>query len=371
MDSLRYWVSEMHVDGFRFDLAPALARELRDVDRLGRFFAMVEQDPVLAPVKLIAEPWDLGPGGYQIGNFPDGWAEWNAEYRDTVRRHWRGDPGQLGELASRLSGSADLYRPRAPHASVNFVTCHDGFTLHDLVSFEHKHNEANGEENRDGSEANWSRNWGQEGPTESLRINSLRGRLMRNFLAVLAFSQGVPMLSHGDEIGRSQGGNNNAYCQDGPLTWVDWNLDREQRELLEFTRRVFALRREHAALRRGSFFSGDVVRGELKDVTWLTSEGKEMKEADWDDPARRSLGMLVSGASADGVDRFGHPVSAATILFFMNAGSRPTLLTLPLLSRAGRWELLLTTGRPHRSTVSRPRLNVIAHSLVMLVRRDA
>jgi len=370
MDSLRYWVSEMHVDGFRFDLAPALARELRDVDRLGRFFAMVEQDPVLAPVKLIAEPWDLGPGGYQIGNFPDGWAEWNAEYRDTVRRFWREDRGQLGDMASRLSGSADLYERRTPHASVNFVTCHDGFTLRDLVSYERKHNEANGEHNRDGTDANWARNWGVEGSTESIRINSLRDRMARNILTTLAFSQGVPMLSHGDELGRTQLGNNNAYCHDGPLTWVDWDLDNDRRELLEFTRGVFALRRANPVLRRGSFFSGEMGRGALKDVTWLTPDGKEMKQADWDDPERLALGMLVSGEADDHVDEHGRPIAGDTVLLFQNAGSRPLLLTLPTLPRVGRWEVLLTTGRPHGKVLRSPRFSVMAHSVVLLAYRD-
>ena len=370
MDSLRYWVSEMHVDGFRFDLAPALARELRNVDRLGRFFAMVEQDPVLAPVKLIAEPWDLGPDGYQLGNFPDGWAEWNAEYRDTVRRYWRQDPGHVGAIASRLSGSADLYERRAPHASVNFVTCHDGFTLRDLVSYERKHNEANGEQNRDGTDANWSRNWGIEGPTESLRINTLRDRMARNLLATLAFSQGVPMLSHGDELGRTQAGNNNAYCHDGPLTWVDWELDDEQREFLAYTRMIFSLRRENPVLRRGSFFSGELGPGLLKDVTWLAPDGKEMEQGDWDDPERRALGMLVSGEANDHVDDYGRPISGDTILLFVNAGARPVLLTAPSLPRVGRWEVLLATGRQHGKLLRRPRISVIAHSLVLLSHRD-
>jgi glycogen operon protein len=370
MDSLRYWVSEMHVDGFRFDLAPALARELLDVDRLGRFFAMVEQDPVLAPIKLIAEPWDLGPGGYQIGNFPDAWAEWNAEYRDTVRRYWREDPGQLGAVASRLSGSADLYERRAPHASVNFATCHDGFTLHDLVSYEHKHNEANGEQNRDGASANWSRSWGAEGETASMQINTLRERMARNFLATLAFSQGVPMISHGDEIGRTQLGNNNAYCHDGPLTWIDWNLDKEQRELLDFTRQAFALRRANPVLRRGSFFSGEMGHGAIKDVTWLTAEGKEMQQSDWDDPERRALGMLVSGQVKDGVDAMGRPIVGDTVLLFLNAGSRPVLLTLPSVSRVGNWEILLTTARSHGKTPRSSRVKVIAHSLLLLAYRN-
>ena len=332
MDSLRYWVQQMHVDGFRFDLAPTLVRELQEVNRLGRFFAMVQQDPSLAEVKLIAEPWDLGPGGYQVGNFPDGWAEWNAEYRDAVRRFWRGDAGQVAELASRLSGSADLYEPgaRSPHASINFVTCHDGFTLADLVSYERKHNEANGEKNRDGNNANWSRNWGVEGPTESHRILRLRDRMARNFLATLAFSQGVPMLSHGDELGRTQRGNNNGYCQDGRLTWVDWDLDARQRELLAFARKVLEIRKSNPVLRRRSFFSGlPLADGDGKDVTWLKPDGSEFTVDDWHDPECRALGMFVLGEAHDEVDERGRPIQGDSLLLLLNAGERPCHFRLP------------------------------------------
>jgi glycogen operon protein len=373
MDSLRYWVQEMHVDGFRFDLAPALARELHAVDRLGRFFAMVQQDPVLAEVKLIAEPWDLGPGGYQVGNFPHGWVEWNAEYRDTVRRFWRGDGGQLGKLASRLSGSADIYdkRDRTPFASINFVTCHDGFSLRDLVSYERKHNEANGEGGRDGTDANWSRNWGEEGPTELQSILLRRDRMMRNFLATLAFSQGVPMISHGDEIGRTLGGNNNAYCHDSPLGWLDWDLDGQQRNLLECARRVFAIRSENPSLRRRSFFSGrPIAGGDGKDVSWLRPDGQEMKLEDWQDPERRVLGMCIHGEGNGEVDERGRPLLSETLLLLVNAGRRPCYFRLPELAKPGRWEKMLNTARPGVQMVRREGLNLAALSLILLTHRD-
>ena len=372
MDSLRYWVQEMHVDGFRFDLAPALARELHAVDRLGRFFAMVQQDPVLAEVKLIAEPWDLGPGGYQVGNFPHGWVEWNAEYRDTVRRFWRGDSEQLGTLASRISGSADIYnqRDRRPFASINFVTCHDGFTLRDLVSYERKHNEANGEQGRDGTDANWSNNWGEEGPTELQSILLRRERMMRNFLATLAFSQGVPMLSHGDEIGRTLGGNNNAYCHDSPLNWLDWDLDSEQRNLLEFARRVFAIRSENPSLRRRSFFSGHpVAGGDTKDVSWLRPDGQEMKHEDWQDPERRVLGMCIHGEGNGEVDERGRPVVSDTLLLLVNASRRPCYFRLPDLPKPGRWEKVLNTARPGVQIVRLEGVNLAALSLILLTYR--
>ncbi|MGH2635920.1 MAG: glycogen debranching protein GlgX, partial [Actinomycetota bacterium] len=261
MDSLRYWINDMHVDGFRFDLAPVLARELYEVNRLGLFFDIIQQDPVISQAKLIAEPWDLGEGGYQVGNFPTGWAEWNGRYRDCVRRFWRGDPGQVPELASRLSGSSDLYEAsgRRTYASINFVTAHDGFTLHDLVSYERKHNEANGHDNRDGTDENWGRNWGAEGPTESARITAMRERMKRNFLATLALSQGVAMILGGDEMGRTQGGNNNAYCQDNEVSWVDWDLSPADRDLLDFTREVLEIVRSNAVLRRRTFLTGKTI----------------------------------------------------------------------------------------------------------------
>ena len=302
MDSLRYWVQEMHVDGFRFDLAPVLARELHEVDRLGRFFAIIQQDPITAQTKLIAEPWDLGQGGYQIGNFPRGWTEWNGKYRDAVRKFWRGDDGMISELAYRLSGSSDVYGELRRHTtgSINFITCHDGFTLRDMVSYEQKHNQANGEDNRDGHNENLSRNWGVEGPTENAEINEIRDRIVRNFLGTLAFSQGVPMLTAGDEIGRTQNGNNNAYCQDNEISWLNWDLDERQRKLLEFTRRVFAIRRKNPVLRRRAFFRGAPITGETeKDLAWLRPEGGEMTDEDWRDPKRDVLGMLVYGDASD------------------------------------------------------------------------
>jgi isoamylase len=373
MDSLRYWVQEMHVDGFRFDLAPALARELHQVNRLGRFFAMVQQDPVLAATKLIAEPWDLGPGGYQVGNFPHAWAEWNAEYRDTVRRFWRGDPGQVSDLASRLSGSADIYAPseRSPHASVNFATCHDGFTLADLVSYERKHNEANQEEGRDGRDANWSRNWGTEGPTESQHILRLRHRMMRNFLATLAFSQGVPMISHGDELGRTQSGNNNAYCQDNPVSWVDWNLDESRRDLLDFARRVFAIRAANPVLRRRSFFSGKPLSDHgTKDVSWLKPDGTELEAADWGDSERRVLGMLAVGEAHDEVDERGRPIQGDSLLLLINAGDRSCQFQLPKLPKPGTWEQTLSTARGGGGRLRQETPNVAAHSMILLTYRS-
>jgi glycogen operon protein len=376
MDSLRYWVQEMHVDGFRFDLAPALARELHEVNRLSRFFSMVAQDPVLAEVKLIAEPWDVGPGGYQVGQFPHGWAEWNGPYRDTVRRFWRHDAGQLPQLASRISGSADLYQAagRSPFASVNFVTCHDGFTLHDLVSYEKKHNEANGDGNRDGSDANWSRNWGVEGPTESVRIQNHRERVKRNLLATLALSQGVPMLGHGDELGRTQRGNNNAYCQDGPLSWIDWDLSTAQRELLAFVQRVFEIRRRNPVVRRRSFFSGrPLAGGRAKDVSWFRRDAKEMTEQDWREPELRDLGMLIHGDASDEVDEFGRPVQGDTLLVLVNGSARSRYFRLPPMPGAGYWEETLNTARPLAAArpLRRDAATLVADSLILLTYRAA
>jgi len=347
MDSLRYWVLEMHVDGFRFDLAPALARELYEVNQLGTFFDIIAQDPVLSRVKLIAEPWDLGPGGYQVGNFPVGWTEWNGQYRDTLRRFWRGDPGQLGELGYRLTGSSDLYGPtsRSPYASINFVTCHDGFTLHDLVSYERKHNEANGEDNRDGTDANWSRNWGVEGETTRPDVLRPRERTVRNLLASLAFSQGVPMLSAGDELGRTQRGNNNAYCQDNELGWVHWDLDASGVALLEFTREVFRLRRRHPVLRRRGFFRGAVSAGGVKDVTWLRPDGVEMGADDWHEFGGRALAMLMHGEASDEIDDRGRPVAGDTLLLLLNAADTPCTFMLPAI---GTWRELVDSARPGR-----------------------
>ena len=367
-DSLRYWVGDMHVDGFRFDLAPVLARELYEVDRLAAFFDIMQQDPMLSQVKLIAEPWDLGEGGYQIGNFPVGWAEWNGEYRDGVRAFWRGD-GRLAELASRVSGSSDLYAAggRRTYASVNFVTAHDGYTLTDLVSYEQKHNEANGEDNRDGTNDNLSRNWGEEGPTETPAVVTLRERMKRNFLATLVFSQGVRMLLGGDEIGRTQRGNNNAYAQDNEISWVDWDLSPADRELLDFTREILAIFRDNPVFRRRGFFTGRPVRsGEIKDVTWLHPQGREMAEADWNDANQKVIGMLIDGEATDEVDERGRPISGRTVLLLMNGGPASRRFVVPQLDRAGVWEEVVNTARPGRRAVRRRAINLVAHSFVLV-----
>lgn len=346
MDSLRYWVLEMHVDGFRFDLASALARELHEVDRLGAFFDIIHQDPIISQVKLIAEPWDLGEGGYQVGNFPVLWAEWNAKYRDNVRRFWRGDEGQVGELAFRLTGSSDLYEHggRRPYASINFVTAHDGFTLHDLVSYNEKHNEANGDENRDGHNENLSWNCGVEGPTDDPGILALRERQKRNFLATFFLSQGVQMLLAGDEMGRTQQGNNNAYCQDNEISWVDWNLDRPRLELLEFTRRLIRQFHLHPVLRRRHFFQGRMIRGsEVKDLTWFSPEGKEMTEEDWNNPLARSLGLRLAGDAIDEFDDRGNRIVDDTFLILLSAHHEPIPFVLPTQRSKMRWELVLDT----------------------------
>jgi len=366
MDSLRYWVLDMHVDGFRFDLAPVLARELHDVNRLGTFFDIIHQDPVLSRVKLIAEPWDLGPNGYQEGNFPIGWAEWNGRYRDCVRRFWRGDPGQVAELATRLAGSADVFQAtaRPPQASVNFVACHDGFTLHDLVSYEHKHNEANGEDNRDGTNDNLSRNWGAEGPTESVPVLGMRRRIKRNFLATVGFSQGVPMITAGDEMDRTQRGNNNAYCQDNELGWVDWMLDANGRALLDFTRRVFAIRRGNPGLRRRHFFTGDAPGG--RDVSWLRPDGGPMTQEDWTAPDGHVLGMLIHGKATDERDARGWPLPADTLLLLVNGGPHSRLFVLPRLEQPGEWEERVNTARAGTRVLKRPGVNLVAQSLALL-----
>jgi glycogen operon protein len=349
MDSLRYWVQEMHVDGFRFDLASTLAREERGVDRLSSFFDVIHQDPVLSEVKLIAEPWDVGEGGYQVGNFPVLWTEWNGKYRDDVRAYWRGDPGSVDELAYRLTGSSDLYASdgRKPNASINFVTAHDGFTLNDLVSYEEKHNEANGEENRDGHGHNLSYNFGVEGPTDDPAVRAARERQKRNFMATLLLSQGVPMLCGGDEMGRTQRGNNNAYCQDNEISWVDWELDDERRDLLEFTRRVAALRREHPVFRRRNFFQGRKIRGsELEDIQWLRPDGGEMTDADWGQQSVRSFGMLLGGDAMMEWDDEGERVLDDTFLLLFNAAPEPVVFTLPATPTPARWEEVLDTARP-------------------------
>jgi glycogen operon protein len=353
MDSLRYWVLEMHVDGFRFDLASALARELHEVDRLGAFFDIIRQDPVLSQVKLVAEPWDLGEGGYQVGNFPVGWAEWNDKYRDTMRAYWKGDGGLIGEFAQRLTGSSDLYgrNGRSPNASINFITAHDGFTLHDLVSYNGKHNEANQEDNRDGSDNNNSWNCGVEGQSGDPAVKALRGRQKRNFLASLLFSQGVPMLLAGDEIGHTQGGNNNAYCQDNPLSWIDWNIDADARVLLDFVRNVIRLRRAHPVFRRQHFFQGRPIRGrDIKDIMWLHPEGREMTDQEWNDSFARALGVYLAGESLDERDTHGRTITDDSFLLLFNAHHEEVRFMLPDYRGGMDWEVLLTTdaanGRP-------------------------
>ncbi len=357
MDSLRYWVLEMHVDGFRFDLASALARELQDVDRLGAFFDIIHQDPVISQVKLIAEPWDLGEGGYQVGNFPVLWAEWNGEYRDTVRRFWKGDEGQIATMGYRLTGSSDLYGKggRRPYASINFVTAHDGFTLHDLVSYNGKHNEQNGEENRDGTDNNLSWNCGAEGPTDVPAIVSLRERQKRNFLATLLLSQGVPMLCGGDEIGRTQQGNNNAYCQDNEISWLDWKQDRRRRELLAFTRYLVELRQQHPVLRRRQFFYGRRILGsEVKDLAWFRPDGKEMTEESWQDPLARCIGLRLAGDAIEEVDAQGEPITDDTLLVLLNAHHEALPFILPAHRPGVKWELLLDTRTPDGRRLHHP-----------------
>jgi len=346
MDSLRYWATEMHVDGFRFDLASALARELHEVDRLGAFFEVIRQDPVLAQVKLIAEPWDLGEGGYQVGNFPVGWTEWNDKYRDAVRSYWKGDGGRIGELARRLTGSSDLYgrEGRRPSASINFITSHDGFTLHDLVSYNDKHNEANGEDNRDGANYNLSWNCGVEGPSEDPGILALRERQKRNFLATLLLSEGVPMLAAGDELGRTQGGNNNAYCQDNETSWVDWSLDAPRQRLLEMMRLLIGLRRTHPAFRRRDFFSGRPIRGGgVKDILWLKSDGLEMTTEEWERENARCLGVYLAGAGLTERDRRGQQLHDDDFLMLFSAHQDDVRFVMPAL-QGDPWRALLDTA---------------------------
>ncbi|HWA78386.1 MAG TPA: glycogen debranching protein GlgX [Polyangiaceae bacterium] len=369
LDSLRYWVQEMHVDGFRFDLAVTLARDPYEFDLFSHFFATLHQDPVLAKVKLIAEPWDLGPGGYRVGGFPPGWNEWNGRYRDSVRRFWRGDDGQVPELASRLSGSSDLFQggDRGPFASINFVTCHDGFSLQDLVSYEHKRNDANGEDNRDGTNDNSARNWGVEGETRAQQVLRLRERMQKNFLATLAFSQGVPMISHGDEIGRTQKGNNNAYCQDNDLSWMQWDLDSRATELLSFAREVFRITKSNPVFRRRRFFDGDPVTTHgVKDVSWVRPEGGEMTNEDWGDPKNHTLGMLIHGEASDDVDERGRPNRGQTLLLLLNASNRARSFTLPTLPEAGHWQEVINTAQPTHRIPKGTGISVAPHSLVLL-----
>ncbi len=347
MDSLRYWVQEMHVDGFRFDLASALARELHEVDKLGAFFDIIHQDPVISQVKLIAEPWDLGEGGYQVGNFPVGWTEWNGKYRDAMRAFWKGEGGLIGELASRLTGSSDLYDrdSRRPYASINFITCHDGFSLQDLVSYNHKHNEANGEGNRDGDNHNQSWNCGVEGPTDDAKILALRARQKRNLMATLMLSQGVPMLRAGDELGHSQLGSNNAYCQDNDISWLNWRLDEAGQSFLEFVRRLIRLRREHPIFRRRKFFEGRPIHGEgVKDIVWLNPDGGEMSDEEWHQHFARCLGVYLSGADLDEVDERGNPFRDDDFLLIVNAHHEAISFSLPAHGRDDDWLCLLDTA---------------------------
>jgi glycogen operon protein len=349
MDSLRYWVKEMHVDGFRFDLASALARELHAVDKLGAFFDIIHQDPVLSQVKLIAEPWDLGEGGYQVGNFPTKWTEWNGKYRDTVRRFWRGDGGVVSDLATRLSGSSDLYEQsgRRPYASINFVTAHDGFTLADLVSYNDKHNEANGEGNRDGENHNLSWNCGVEGPTDDPAIEDLRRRQRRNLLTTLMMSIGVPMISGGDELGRTQQGNNNGYAQDNEVSWTHWEITPEQQEFLDFTIRLVRVWKENPVLRRRKFLQGRRARAVVDtDITWLDPNGREMHDETWNAHEVRCLGIRLNGDAIDEADERGERVVGDTLMVMLNAHPADVPFMLPQASPNERWETLIDTAEP-------------------------
>ncbi len=347
MDSLRYWVTEMHVDGFRFDLASTLARELFAVDRLGAFFDIIHQDPLLSQVKLIAEPWDVGPGGYQVGNFPPGWTEWNGKYRDTVRKFWKGDGGQVSELATRLAGSSDLYQDdgRKPYNSINFITCHDGFSLEDLVSYNGKHNEANGENNRDGTDDNASWNCGAEGPTSDAAIVALREKQKRNLIATLILSQGVPMILGGDVKRHTQGGNTNTYCQDSELTWLNWELDERRQKLLAFIKKVVRVWCMQPVFQRRKFFKGRALRGsDIKDISFIGPSGKEMSDDDWHTGYAKCIGVRLDGDLIDDEDERGEPIVGDTILLLLNAHHEPLGFTLPL-AKAGRgWERVLDTS---------------------------
>ncbi|MEW2136478.1 glycogen debranching protein GlgX [Streptomyces sp. NPDC005409] len=382
MDSLRYWVQEMHVDGFRFDLAATLARQFHEVDRLSAFFDVIQQDPVISRVKLIAEPWDLGEGGYQVGNFPPLWSEWNGRYRDAVRDYWRGADGTLGEFASRITGSADLYEHdrRRPLASVNFVTAHDGFTLRDLVSYDHKHNDENGEDGRDGEDHNRSWNCGVEGETDAPGVLALRERQQRNLMTTLILSQGIPMISHGDELGRTQGGNNNAYCQDNPTAWIDWDLDERGCRLLDFTSGLIRLRRAHPVLRRRRFFSGRAAgpAGRLPaDVEWLRPDARPMQEEDWTWPHAAALTVFLNGEAITEPDRYGNRVTDDSFLLMFNGSDTAVDFRLPGDRFAVRWTLLVDTASTdapdERELKADSRLRLESYSTVVLrsAREDA
>ncbi len=357
MDSLRYWVTEMHVDGFRFDLASTLARELHDVDRLSAFFDIIHQDPIISQVKLIAEPWDVGEGGYQVGNFPVLWAEWNGRYRDTVRRFWKGDEGQLSDLAYRLTGSSDLYKNdgRKPSASINFVVAHDGFTLRDLVSYNEKHNEANGENNQDGANDNHSWNMGVEGDTDDAAINAARDRQVRNYMATLILSQGVPMISSGDEVARTQHGNNNAYCQDNEISWFPWDMSDRSKSLLAFTQELIALRKKHPNLRRRKFFQDRVVHNSVvRDIVWLNNDGSEMSEGAWNATWMRTLGLLLNGQTLDITDDYGNRISDDTFLYLINAYHEDVPFRLPEAMNGGAWQCIMNTYDLAEPFVAKP-----------------
>ncbi len=354
MDSLRYWVTEMHVDGFRFDLASTLARELFEVNRLGAFFDIIHQDPILSQVKLIAEPWDVGPGGYQVGNFPVLWTEWNGKYRDCVRRFWKGDGGTASELATRLTGSSDLYQDdgRNPYASINFITCHDGFTLQDLVSYNEKHNEANGEDNNDGANDNNSWNCGAEGPTDDPKILELRDRQRRNLMSTLMLSVGVPMMLGGDEIGHGQNGNNNTYCQDNELTWINWELDDRQRAFLEFTRKLIFLRRSQPVLHRRKFFLGRAIRGsEIKDISFLGPSGQEMSDEDWNAGFVKCLGVRLAGDLINDENERGEPITGETLLILLNGHWEPIPFRLPVPRNDYVWDRIIDTADPTEEVI--------------------
>ena len=350
MDSLRYWVQEMHVDGFRFDLAATLARELHEFDKLGAFFDIIGQDPVLSRVKLIAEPWDVGEGGYQVGNFPAGWTEWNAKYRDAVRAYWKGEGGLIGDLASRLTGSSDLYahNGRRPYASINFITSHDGYTLQDLVSYEKKHNEANGEKNQDGESNNLSWNCGVEGASDDLEVLTLRARQKRNLLTTLFLSQGVPMLVAGDELGRTQKGNNNAYGQDNELSWIDWSLKLEDRAFFSFVCRIVAMRKQHPIFRRRSFFRPHELHASEKNILWFNPEGLEMSDAEWNQGFARCLGMYLAGDSIGEVNELGVPVIDDDFLLLINAHHESIPFQIPGFHGRMRWKISVDTSEPER-----------------------
>jgi isoamylase len=391
MDSLRYWVLEMHVDGFRFDLASTLAREFYDVDRLSTFFDLVQQDPVISQVKLIAEPWDVGPGGYQVGNFPPLWTEWNGKYRDTVRDFWRGQPGTLGEFGSRLTGSSDLYQDdgRRPYASVNFVTAHDGFTLLDLVSYNGKRNHDNGEGGADGTDDNRSWNCGVEGPTDDSSINELRARQRRNLFATLFFSQGVPMLLHGDELGRTQHGNNNAYCQDAPLSWIDWSLQKDNADLLGFVSAISQIRREHPVFRRRKFFSGKPIRkgDEMRDIAWFSPSGAEMTERDWESGFGNAITVFLYGKGVNERGPRGESVTDDSFLLCFNAHHEDVEFTMPASNHGAEWTVIVDTatgeaispsgtvggvqvGAQQRTVLAESALLVPARSLIVLTHQE-